>query len=468
VRRAKIVCTLGPACGTVEVLRRMVRAGMDVARVNFSHGTRAEHAQQVEAVRAAASAEGRTVGVLQDIQGPKVRVGDLPQPVELRAGQQVRLAPASKASGEAIPVTHEALAQDAKPGGAILLDDGNLELRVVAVEGLEVLAEVVQGGPLRAHKSVNLPGARLSVPGLSSKDFEDIRFGLKLEVDFVAASFVRDPADVQRVKAMLMREELPVQVIAKIERAEALEHLDAILAASDGALVARGDMGVELPPEDVPLIQKDLIRRCNVAGMPVITATQMLESMVRAPRPTRAEASDVANAVLDGTDAVMLSGETAVGLYPVKAVEVMDRIVRRAEEAAFERFHMRTRPLERPTTADAIAHAACTTAEQLRAAAIVALTNSGSTARLVSKYRPRVPILGVTPIPRTMGQLQCVWGVAPLQVPRRDSEEELVRASLEAARARGLVSPGDKVVVTAGNLGVTATTDHLRVVRVPE
>ncbi|HEV8361823.1 MAG TPA: pyruvate kinase, partial [Candidatus Thermoplasmatota archaeon] len=326
MRRTKIVCTLGPACASLDVLRAMVRAGMDVARVNFSHGTRPEQAQQVERVREAARLEGKPVAVLQDIQGPKVRVGALAEPRPLQVGQQVMLAPERAARGDAIPVTHTGLARDARPGKAILIDDGNLELRVLAVEGEEVRAEVVVGGLLKEHKSVNLPGQPLSLDALSSKDFEDVRYGLKLDVDFVAASFVRNPEDLGKVKALLLREELPAQVLAKIERAEALANLDAILALSDGALVARGDLGVELPPEDVPLIQKDLIRRCNVAGLPVITATQMLESMIHNPRPTRAEASDVANAVLDGTDAVMLSGETAIGAHPVRVVEVMDRI----------------------------------------------------------------------------------------------------------------------------------------------
>jgi pyruvate kinase len=467
VRRAKIVCTLGPASSDLPTLRAMVRAGMDVARINFSHGTRPDHAAQVERVREAAALEAKPVAVLQDIQGPKVRIGDLPAPLTLTAGARVRLAGAQQARGDVLPVTHAGLARDVRPGGAILIDDGNLELRVVTVEGDEVVAEVVVGGLLKEHKSVNMPGASLSLDALSSKDLEDVRFGLKLEVDLLAASFVRNQEDMAKVRALLMREELPVQVFAKIERAEAIGNLDAILARSDGALVARGDLGVELPPEDVPLIQKDLIRRCNVAGLAVITATQMLESMIHNPRPTRAEASDVANAVLDGTDAVMLSGETAVGAYPVRAIEVMDRIVRKAEQAAFERFHVRTRALARPTTADAIAHAAAETAEQVGARAIVALTNSGGTARFVSKYRPKTPILGCTPTPRALGQLGVLWGVVPLLVGRYPSEDTLLAGCWTLAKARGLLATGDVVVVTSGRLGVTGTTDRLRVMTVP-
>ena len=468
VRRTKIVCTLGPASSSVEVLRRMVRAGMDVARINFSHGTRPEHAKQVEAVREAARLEGRAIAVLQDIQGPKVRIGDLATPRELKVGQRLWLAPEGKGAHDgALPVTHEGLAKDVRVGGALLLDDGNLELRVLRVEGHDVEAEVIEGGLLKAHKSLNLPGQPLSLDALSTKDFEDIRFGLKLDVDFVAASFVRDPKDIQRVKAMLAREELPVLVLAKIERTEALANLDAILQASDGALVARGDLGVELPPEDVPLVQKDLIHRCNVLGLPVITATQMLESMVHNPRPTRAEVTDVANAVLDGSSAVMLSGETAVGEHPVRVIEVMDRIVRKAEGAAMERFEQRTAALPKATIADAIAHAAAQTAEQLGAKAIVALTNSGGTARYLSKWRPRVPILGVTPIERTVGQLALLWGVLPLKVPRLPNEAQLVAASLALAKEKGVVASGDLVVVTSGQAGVSGTTDRLQVHRVP-
>lgn len=459
------MCTLGPASNELPTLRAMVRAGMDVARINFSHGTRPEHAKQAELVRQAAQQEDRPLAVLQDIQGPKVRVGNLASPVELKEGQRVRLAPQGRAGPEAIPVTHDGLAGDARPGGTVLMDDGLLELRVLAIQGPEVECEVVTGGTLRSHKSVNLPGAKLGLDALSSKDLEDIRFGIKLEVDFIAASFVRGPRDIERVRQLLLREELPIQVVAKVERAEALENLDAIIAASDGVLVARGDLGVELPPEEVPHIQKDLIHRCNVAGVPVITATQMLESMVQRPRPTRAEASDVANAVLDGTSAVMLSAETATGAHPVRTVEVMDRIVRRAEAVALQEPW--SRALARSTIADAIAHAAVTTAEQLGARAIIALTNSGGTARFVSKYRPRMPVLGVTPIERTMGQLAMMWGVMPLKVPRHETEEELLQACFEAAKRRGLVQGGDTLVVTSGQLGVTGTTDRLRVRVVP-
>lgn len=441
----------------------MVRAGMDVARINFSHGTRPEHAKQVENVRAAALAEGRPVAVLQDVQGPKVRVGELAQPLVLKRGDKVRFAPEARCPPGAIPCTHEKLAKDARPGGMLLLDDGNLEMRVLAIEGEVVAAEVVVGGLLKGHKSINLPGQPLSLDAVSSKDFEDIRFGLKLEVDLVAASFVRDPRDVAKVKALLAREELPIQVLAKVERAEALDNMDAILQASDGALVARGDLGVELPPEEVPHIQKDLIRRCNALGIPVITATQMLESMITNARPTRAEASDVANAVLDGTSAVMLSGETAVGAHPAHVIEVMDRIVRRAEAALLQRAEPWTRALPKATQADAIAHAAVQTAEQLGATCVIALTNSGGTARFVSKYRPRVPILGMTPIERAVGQLCLLWGVVPVKVPRFDREDELIAASLDAAKRLGLARPGDKVVVTSGQAGVTGTTDRLRV-----
>jgi pyruvate kinase len=467
-RRTKIVCTLGPASRDVAVLRAMVRAGMDVARINFSHGTRPDHARQVEAVRAAAQAEGKPIAVLQDIQGPKVRVGELREPLTLTKGQVVRFAPASRCPPGHIPSTHEAIAQDARVGGTLLLDDGNLELLVKAIAGEVVEAEVVQGGLLKSNKGINLPGQPLSLDAISTKDFEDIRFGIKLEVDIVAASFVRDPHDVGRVKAMLAREELPIQVLAKVERAEALDNLDAILQASDGALVARGDLGVELPPEEVPVVQKDLIRRCNVLGIPVITATQMLESMITNPRPTRAEATDVANAVWDGTGAVMLSGETAVGAHPTKVVEVMDRIVRRAESAqAAQGPDAGTRALHRSTQPDAIAHAAVTTAEHLGAKAIIALTNSGGTARAVSKYRPAVPILGVTPLDRAVGQLALLWGVVPFKVPRFDTHEELVAASLEGARRHGLVEAGDTVVVTSGQPGISGTTDRLRVHVVP-
>lgn len=431
---------------------------MDAARINFSHGTHAEHRKEAEAVRDAADAARKPVAIVEDIQGPKVRIGSLPEPRRLDAGSTATLG-GGKGS---VPVTYEGLARDVRPGARILIDDGLIELRVLEVSGGAVRCEVVHGGMLTSHKGVNLPGCKLSLDSVTAKDRADVQAGVKLDVDYIAASFVRSPGDVQRVRELLMRDELPIQVLAKIETAEALDDLDAVLKASDGAIVARGDLGVELPPEEVPVAQKEIISAANRLGVPVVTATQMLESMIEKPRPTRAEASDVANAIFDGTGAVMLSGETAVGAHPVEAVRVMAKIIESAERAYFERFRQGV-PAVRHTVADAIAHATVTTAHDLDAKAILCFTNSGGTAKLVSKYRPKTVIMGATPLDRTLRQLSLVWGIVPVKVPRARNEEELLATATAIAKEHGVVGKADLLVITSGQLGVTATTSHLRV-----
>ncbi|HVL88519.1 MAG TPA: pyruvate kinase [Candidatus Thermoplasmatota archaeon] len=460
-RRTKIVATLGPACSDPGVLKRMIEAGMDCARVNFSHGTLADHRRAIEAARAAADAVGKPVAIIQDIQGPKIRVGELPHGrTFLREGEEVSLSPHGGSSS--IPVDYEGFARDVAPGARILLDDGLLELLALRVEDDRVVARVVHGGELKSHKGVNLPGTTIRLPSVTAKDRADVQAGARLDVDYVAASFVRSPQDIADVRSLLMREELPIRVIAKIETQEALDNLEPILRASDGALVARGDLGVELPPERVPVAQKEIVACANLLGAPVVTATQMLESMIERPRPTRAEASDVANAIFDGTDAVMLSGETAVGKHPVETVATMSRIVESAEAAA-ARYHAPRPDPPRISVADAIAHATVFAARDVQAKAIVCLTNSGTTARLVAKHRPHAPILAVTPLARTLRQLSLVWGVVPLPVARTHTEEELLEKAAGVAKTTGLVGKGDVVVVTSGRLGVTATTSHLRV-----
>ena len=387
MRRTKILATLGPASSEASVLARLVEAGVDAFRLNFSHGSRKEHEAAVEAVRRAAEKARRPVALVQDIAGPKIRVGALPHGgVELTVGEEVVFVAGEHAEGGRIPITYDGLAHDVHVGDPILMDDGYLSAQVLAIEGRNVRAQVVTGGRLKAHKGVNFPGVRLAARTMTSKDLQDLRLGQDLGVDFVAASFVKSAADIARVRAEL-DDELGSHVIAKVERREALENLEELVRASDGVLVARGDMGVELPPEEVPVVQKAMLRMAALVGKPAITATQMLESMIENPRPTRAEVADVFNAILDGTTAVMLSGETAVGKHPVEAVTVMARIAERAEETllADEGSLERFRTLAGPTPEDAVAHASVQMSEDLGARAIVCLTSTGATARYVAK-----------------------------------------------------------------------------------
>ena len=424
MRRTKIVCTIGPATNSEERLEQLMRAGMNVARLNFSHGTHDEHAAVIERIRKISARLDCSIAILQDLQGPKIRVGSLQggQPVQLVDGAQVTIT-IRPVTGDAqtIPTTYTHLPQDVKPGDRILLDDGLMELRVLDTGATDVRCQVVHGGLLKEHKGINLPGVAVSAPALTEKDRDDLRFGIMHGVDYVALSFVRRPEDVLTAKqliAQLQAEQsrkhthapVSIPLIAKLEKPEAVAHLDDILEVVDGVMVARGDLGVEMPPEKVPLLQKRIIARCNDLGLPVITATQMLESMVTNPRPTRAEASDVANAILDGTDSVMLSAETATGAYPIEAVQMMVRIALETEAGDST---ARQPQCQRLTQEHAVSHAARALSEEASVKAIVVLTRSGTSARLISKDRPRRPILAYTSSERIYRQLALWWGVWP-------------------------------------------------------
>ncbi|MDQ7829601.1 MAG: pyruvate kinase [Armatimonadota bacterium] len=474
-RQTKIVATLGPACTAPDVLRALLEAGLDVARLNFSYGTPDDHLRALEALCAAEAETGRRVAVLQDLPGPKLRTGRLPcGSLLLRPGDVVRLAATPQASGDGvIPVHYPALSQDVRPGHRIYLQDGEIVLEVVAVEAATVAGRVVHGGTLRQHAGINLPGVPLSVPTVTEEDFRHLDLGLAQRVDYVALSFVEGPEDLHRVRAYIDRRGGGARLVAKIERRRALERIDEIIEAADAVMVARGDLAVETAPEEVPVLQKRLIAACHRRGRPVITATQMLESMIVHPRPTRAEATDVANAVFDGTDALMLSGETAIGAYPVEAVRTMARIAEHAEGAVPPEVVQRWREqalrdgLAARDTAEAIALAAVQAAEALGAAAIVAATTSGSTALRVARFRPRRPILGVTTVEATLRRLRLVWGVHPVLVPEIPDLDALVAAAVEAAKREGFVRRGDDIVVTAGYpMGRPGTTNLLKVVRV--
>lgn len=454
-RRAKIIATIGPASRDESMLERLVLAGMNVARLNFSHGTHEEHASVIECIRRVAEKTGRPVGILQDLQGPKIRVGALAVPLQLAAGEQVVLfdghGAAPKATGQTIPVDFRELFESVHAGDRLLLDDGRLALEVLSVEGGWLSASVAVGGLLSSHKGINLPGVRLRIPGFTEKDQADLTFGVSQGVDAVAVSFVRSAADVQQVRAVLQKliggPNLPL-LIAKLEKPEAMKELDGILECVDGVMVARGDLGVELPPEQVPALQKRIIRAANATNRLVITATQMLESMVDNRLPTRAEASDVANAVFDGTDAVMLSAETASGKYPVEAVAMMDRIVAEAEAHFMEWGKVQGQFEEGQSDAASMARAARALAEDDDVAAVACFTMRGQSARMISKIRPVVPILGFTPEPETYRRLAFFWGVRPQLVPYVESLEQMLR-HVDAALTT-TVRPGEQVVLVCG------------------
>lgn len=466
--RTKIVCTLGPATDPPDVLRALLQAGARVLRLNYSHGTQAQQAARAEMARAIARELGIHIGILADLQGPKMRIGDIPGgSVILREGVTVVLTaqPMPGAEGQ-IPFAEPEVLADIRPGARILLDDGALELRAVGADEGGVSAQVVVGGVLSSRKGVALPDTEVRLASLTAKDGDDARAAVAAGVDFVALSFVRSAANVEDLRGLLRglgAEDMPI--VAKIEKREALARFPEILTVADAIMVARGDLGVEIPPEDVPIHQKAIVRQCNAAGKPVIIATQMLQSMIDNPRPTRAEASDVANAILDGADAVMLSGETAVGHYPVDAVAMMSKIGR-ATEAHFPYAARLWEASEaRATTiTDAISQATCEIAQELGAKAIIASTRSGHTARMVAKYRPQTPILAPTPDLKVAARLALAWGVEPLLVPQFDTTDEMIAQAVNAAKGRGWVHPGDVVVITAGvPIGGTGRTNMLKV-----
>ncbi len=465
MRNTKIVCTIGPASEQVDTLKEMIRAGMNVARFNFSHGSHREHGQRIAAVRQAAAELGARVALLLDTKGPEVRLGEIQPGTVLEDGAELILTTETICgNAQRLSVNYAGLPQDVSPGQVILLDDGAIELEVLDTSATEIRCRVCHGDAISSRKGVNVPGVKLSLPNPTEQDIKDMEFGLEQGIDFLAMSFVRSAADVLGMRRELEKRQARVAIIAKIENYDGVNNLEEILQVADGIMVARGDLGVEIPVEEVPLVQKSIIDACNRVGKPVITATQMLESMIHTPRPTRAEASDVANAILDGTDAVMLSGETAMGLFPVAAVATMARIARRAEKGlSYADLLSKRRPVEQTAT-EAISHASCTIAYELDAAAIITPTASGSTARQVAKYRPRAPILATCPDEKVLNQLCLVWGVEPLLVERFTSTDEMVNAAVAAAIFSGKVKQGDLVVITAGvPAGVPGTTNLLKV-----
>ncbi len=463
VPRTKIVGTLGPSSNTAESIRALVEAGLDVARINFSHGTHEQHARTIATVRDVSAAVGRPVAILGDLQGPRIRIGDLPAPRELEAGMSLVLVPEHLAGDGDIPVTYDELGNDVLAGNRILVNDGLIELLVTAVEGARVTATVVHGGPLSSHKGMNLPGIAVSAPSITDKDKADIAFAVANDLDALALSFVRRADDIESLRSLIPK---TILVVAKIEKDVALFNIEEILRASDAVMVARGDLGVELPFEEVPIAQKNIIALANRMGRPVITATQMLESMIENPRPTRAEASDVANAILDGTDCVMLSAETAAGAYPRLAVEAMRRIIHEIEThpRSLNAGRVERRVLSGVNTEEAIAAATVAAVRMLDAPLVVVFTKSGFTARIVASHRPSVPILALTDEPRVCRQLSLVWGVIPRLVPTARGYDHMVAMALREALDLGLVTKGDRVLVTAGvPFDVPGTTNLLKV-----
>ena len=471
MKRAKIVCTLGPACGEYDVLKRVAQAGMDVARLNFSHGDHSSHGRHLENVRRLERELKRPFGTMIDTKGPEVRTRGLKGhvPVLLETGSDLILTVDDLEAGDSVRVgvTHASLAREVSPGQSLYIDDGTLHLMVEEVAGSDIRCRVIVGGMLGENKGISVPGTRISLPILTPRDIEDVRWALENRMDFIALSFVRDRSDIMEARRVLEDLGGTLRIIAKIETRESVDSLDEIIEVVDGMMVARGDLGVEIPLEEVPLVQKRIIDLCRYHGKPVIVATQMLDSMIRNVRATRAEASDVANAVFDGADALMLSGETANGAHPVLAVETMSRIIRKTEEGEFP-WGRKMSPLNVSSSIpDAVSNAAAMISDQMRAHAVISLTQSGGTAQMVSKYRPRAPIIGATPLETTLRYLTMVWGIQPLFVPMEKSFESALSSSVEIALRESLLNEGDMVVATAGSpIGSPGTTNSIQVVMV--
>jgi pyruvate kinase len=472
MRRTKIVCTIGPSTSSPEMIARLLDAGMDVARLNFSHGTHEDHAQRIRMLREAARNADRPLGILQDLQGPKIRTGKLEggKSVQLRAGERFDITTHEIVGNAArVSTTYTELPHDVRPGDRILLSDGLIELRVIDSTEDEVHTTVVFGGELREHQGINLPGVNVSAPALTEKDIADLEFGLAQGVDYVAISFVRRAADLYDVKARIKAAGKNTPVCAKIEKPEALDDLAAILEVTDAIMVARGDLGVEMAAEQVPVVQKQLIDAATTAGVPVITATQMLDSMIRNPRPTRAEASDVANAIIDGTDAVMLSGETANGLFPIEAVQMMARIAEAAEASGRHGQHLVAPDPIRASrsVSHAISAAACAIVSVLPVRAIVPFTMTGRTALLIAHLRPIVPILAFTPSESVYNGLSLVWGVTPILCDYVERLDTLGQKVNEILIARGFVQLGDEVVVAGGHpIAARGATNFVKVLQI--
>jgi len=470
--KTKIICTIGPVTQSLDRMVELINTGMDVARLNFSHGTYDDHLTAIRNVREASKRTSENVAILQDLCGPKIRTGKLKnKQVELKEGRKISFTIEDIVGDEKrVATTYQELPQDVKEGDDILLDDGNLAVRVISKTRTDVECVVVTGGILKENKGMNLPGVKLSTPSLTEKDIEDLKFGLMHDIDYVALSFVRSAGDLRHLRSVIQQQtSVKIPIIAKIEMKEAVDSIDAIIGESDAVMVARGDLGVEMMPEDVPILQKMIVRKCNEAGVPVIIATQMLESMIENPRPTRAEASDVANAVLDGADAVMLSAETSVGKYPVETVHTMDNIIKRSEIRKHDHLGIKQVPVEiQENVFDAVARAACVLARQVHATAIVPITHSGATAVRISKYRPEARIITVTGQERILRQLNLVWGVHGIE--SHDfihNQDTAFRKIIERLKLEGYVEKGDFVVFTAGlPLLAKGTTDTINVEQV--
>ncbi len=470
MRKTKIVCTIGPASESVDKLVQLIEAGMNVSRLNFSHGNHEEHAARIKNIREAAERTGKKVGILLDTKGPEIRTNDMENgAIELQTGQECILSMKEVlGTPEKFSVTYDRLIEDVHAGAKILLDDGLIGLEVISIDKAnnEIKTKVMNSGTLKNKKGVNVPGVSVKLPGITEKDEQDILFGIEQGVDFIAASFVRRATDVLEIRQLLEENNgSHIQIIPKIENQEGVDNINEILEVSDGLMVARGDLGVEIPAEEVPLVQKDLIKKCNTLGKPVITATQMLDSMQRNPRPTRAEASDVANAIFDGTDAIMLSGETAAGQYPVEAVQTMHNIASRAEQALDhkELLSARSKDTEHNIT-DAIGQSVAHTALNLEVNAIITPTESGHTARMISKYRPKAPIIAATSNDHVLRRLALVWGVYPQLGQKAETTDEMLAVAVEESVNSGLVSHGDLVVITAGvPVGEAGTTNLMKI-----
>lgn len=463
MRRTKIICTIGPASETPEKIKQLLDAGMNVARLNFSHGSHEEHGLRINNLKAVAEKKGVNLGILLDTKGPEIRTGLVPDGgVILENGRQLILDNIDQiGSSERVYVTYENLWQEVFPGTHILLDDGLMDLEVISTGDGKIVTTVINGGVLKTKKGVNVPGISIQLPPLTQKDIEDINFGLSNDIDFIAASFARKASDVLEVRKLVENAGANTKIIAKIENQEGITNMESILEVADGIMVARGDLGVEIPVEDVPLYQKELIAKCNTLGKIVIVATQMLDSMIRQPRPTRAEASDVANAILDGTDAIMLSGETAAGSFPVEAVQTMDKIARKTESIYFK---SNVPAKKGRNIAEAIGHASNTIASDLNAAAIIAPSQSGVTARMISRHRPKCLIVAATPYAETARSLSLNWGVHCIHVPESTGTDELLSIAVTKALDQNLVKTGDIVVLTAGvPVGKVGTTNLIKV-----
>lgn len=468
MRKTKIVCTIGPSSESLENIKKLIMAGMNVARLNFSHGDFDEHGSRIKTIRQASAELGKSIAILLDTKGPEIRTGKLKEePIELVQDEFLTLTTEEiLGDKDRISITYKELPGDVEVGSTILIDDGLIGLTVVDVQGADIKCRIVNGGTIKSKKGVNVPGVNISLPGITEKDANDIKFGIEQGIDFIAASFVRKASDVLEIRQLLEQYNAThIQIISKIENQQGVDNLDEILEVSDGLMVARGDLGVEIPAEDVPLAQKKMIEKCNRVGKPVITATQMLDSMQRNPRPTRAEASDVANAIFDGTDAIMLSGETAAGKYPVESVLTMARIAEKAESALeYHEIFIKQSNAQQTTVTEAISQAVANSALELNAKAIITSTETGYTARMVSKYRPKAPVIAVTTEDHTLRRLALNWGVTPVKGDIASTTDEMFDKAMRGGLESGLVKEGDLVVITAGvPLGRSGSTNLVKI-----